>query len=96
MRKTILVMVATAILSIGVSLAASPALAKPSCPKQCRTEFVSTFKSCKSTCKAETDKTAKKACKQTCRTDFKAAKAKCKTATAPVFPTCSPSGAFIE
>jgi hypothetical protein len=90
MRKTVVAVVSAALLSLGASM---PALAK--CPRECKKEFSTTYKSCKSACRPDTGAT-RRACKATCKATFKNAKAKCKTATAPTFPTCSPSGAFVE
>jgi hypothetical protein len=92
MRKTVVAVVSAAMLSLGASM---PALAKSGCPRECKKEFSTTYKSCKSACRPDTGAT-RRACKATCKAAFKNAKAKCKTATAPTFPTCSPSGAFVE
>jgi hypothetical protein len=92
MRKTVLAVVSAAVLSLGASM---PALGKPGCPRECKKEFSTTYKSCKSACRPDRGAT-RRACKATCKAAFKNAKAMCKNATAPTFPTCSPSGAFVE
>ncbi len=93
-KKTIIAAVAAAVFAIGASMPAATAFAK--CPKQCKAEFASTYKTCKRGCKSEPDKATKKTCRQTCTSDFKTSKSTCKAAPAPVFPNCSPSAAFVD
>jgi hypothetical protein len=77
-----------AVLVLGAGLPPSPALAK--CPKDCKQQIATEFKTCKSAC-AKHDRT----CKHTCRAAKEAARTTCKTATNPTAPNCSPSGAFL-
>ena len=88
-EKKLLAMLGVAL--IGVGLMGSPALAK--CPKDCKAQFRAELKSCKSTCsKGKTGKPCRLACKQAKR----ASAMKCKAATSPTPPACSPSGAFLD
>jgi hypothetical protein len=77
-----------AVLVLGAGLQPSPALAK--CPKDCKQQIATEFKTCKSAC-GKHDRT----CKHTCRAAKDAARTTCKTATNPTPPNCSPSGAFL-
>jgi hypothetical protein len=77
-----------AVLVLGAALPPSSALAK--CPKDCKKQISTEFKTCKSAC-GKHDRT----CKHACRAAEKAARTTCKTATDPTPPTCSPSGAFL-
>ncbi len=76
---------------LGAGLMGAPALAK--CPKPCKQQITSAFKSCKSTC--PTGK-AGKACRKSCVAAKVASKKTCKAATNPTPPNCSPSGAFLD
>ena len=96
MRTRGIGMIGLAALAMTVVLSGSAVMAKPKCPKQCKQQFVSTDKSCKSACKTLGTKAEKKACRKACASTFKSEKTKCKTATDPVFPGCSPSGAFLD
>lgn len=95
MRTRSMRTVGLAALAIATALSGSAVMAKSKCPKQCKQQFVSNDKSCKSACKT-LSKSEKKTCKKACATTFKSEKNKCKTATNPVFPGCSPSGAFLD
>jgi len=94
--KGIVAIVAGAVLAAGITLSGSTVFAKPKCPKECKQEFVKNDKSCKADCKGTTPKSAKKACRKACATALKDERTKCKAATDPVFPSCSPSGAFVD
>ena len=88
MRKLTAGVIGLAVLVLGAGLLPSSALAK--CPKDCKTQIATEFKTCKSAC-GKHDRT----CKHACRTTEKAARTTCKTATNPTPPNCSPSGAFL-
>ena len=88
-EKKLLGMLGVAV--IGVGLMGSPALAK--CPHACKKQFRVALHSCKSTCsKGKTGKP----CRQACTQAKKASAMKCKAATSPTPPACSPSGAFLD
>ncbi|HYR95981.1 MAG TPA: hypothetical protein VEM57_04555 [Candidatus Binatus sp.] len=75
----------------GAGLMVSPALAK--CSKECKAQLRTEFKNCKAACpKGKPGKT----CRTDCKTDKKEDAAKCKAATNPTPPGCSPSGAFVD
>ena len=75
----------------GAALMGLPALAK--CPKTCKKQISAELKSCKSACaKGKTGKSCRKACNQAKTASLK----KCKAATSPTPPSCSPSGAFLD
>jgi len=76
---------------LGAGLMSVPALAK--CPKACKTQFKSEFKSCKTACPK---RKAGKDCRKACRDTKKASVTACKAATSPTPPACSPSGAFLD
>jgi hypothetical protein len=76
---------------LGAGLMVSPALAK--CSHDCKTQLHAEYKACKAACpKGKAGKT----CRADCRTDKKEDAAKCKAATNPTPPGCSPSGAFVD
>src|SRR6266446_4236546 len=79
------------VLVLGAGLMGVPALAK--CPKPCKQQITAAFKSCKSGCAKGK---AGKDCRKACRTAKVASKMKCRAATNPTTPTCSPSGAFLD
>ena len=94
MNKRFMTMVGAGVVAVAVAFHGAAVLAK--CPKECKAQFGSSHKECKTACKALTDKSAKKDCKKTCTQRFKDEKKACKTATNPVPPGCSPSAAFVE
>ncbi len=96
MRQGSIVLAGLMMMALAAGWGAAPALAKPKCPKACKQEFATQLKSCKTSCKSETDKTVKKACRKACVTTNKSEKSICKAATNPVPPSCSPSGAFLD
>jgi len=79
------------VLVLGAGLMGAPALAK--CPKACKAQITTAFKSCKQGCAKGK---AGKDCRKACRTTKVASKMKCKAGTNPTPPTCSPSGAFLD
>ena len=76
---------------LGAGLMSVPALAK--CKKDCKTQFRTDFRSCKAACATGA---AGKDCRKACRVAKRASLTKCKAATSPTPPTCSPSGAFLD
>ena len=88
MRKLTGGVVGLAVLVLGAGLAPSLALAK--CPKDCKVQIRTEFKTCKSACTQ-----GDKICKQACKTTRKAESMACTTGANPTPPTCSPSGAFL-
>jgi hypothetical protein len=89
MRKLTTGFVGLAVLLLGAGLVPSSVQAK--CPRDCRKQFHTEFKACKSSC-GKHDGT----CKQACRAAAKASRTTCKQATNPTPPSCSPSGAFLS
>jgi len=88
MSKLTAGIVGLAVLMLGAGMTPSLALAK--CAKDCKKQFSTELKTCKSACtKGKTGRT----CRDACRTTAKAEKVTCKHATPP---SCSPSGAFLH
>jgi hypothetical protein len=91
MRKLTAGIVGLAVLVLGAGM--TPLLALAKCPKDCKKQFTTELKGCKSACaKGKTGRT----CREGCRTTAKAEKTTCKQATSPTLPGCSPSGAFLD
>jgi len=94
MTKRFMMAVGAGAVALAIAFHGTSVLAK--CPKDCKAEFVTAHKACKETCKGLTDKSAKKDCRKACTQTFKGDKSKCKAATNPVAPQCSPSAAFVD
>ena len=94
MIKRFMTVVGAGAVAVAIAFHGAPVLAK--CPKDCKAQFASDHKACKTTCKALTDKSAKKDCKKACAQTLKDEKKACKAAANPVPPGCSPSAAFVD
>jgi hypothetical protein len=80
-------------LVLGASLIAFPAPAGAKCAKDCKTQIAHEARTCKTSCaKGKAGKACRTACIEAKRNDT----TRCKHASNPTPPGCSPSGAFVD
>jgi hypothetical protein len=91
MKHKSLSTLAAAVVVLGLSLLASPALAK--CTGDCRKALAHEMVACKAACGRGP---AANACRKACSADHRSGLHACKAAVNPTPPGCSPSGAFLE